>query len=120
MKIRKGDTVIVTKGADKGKTGKVLSVDPEKQVVYVQRVRLVKRHQKPRAAKTGRGPSTGIVEKEAPIPSGNVSLVDPKTGKATRIRMTQPEGEDRASRRRAKARLAIRSGVEIERPSVKS
>ncbi|MBD3161791.1 MAG: 50S ribosomal protein L24 [Candidatus Eisenbacteria bacterium] len=116
MKIRRGDKVIVIKGADKGKIGKVLSVDPVKRVVYVQRVRLVKRHQKPRPTQTGRGPSTGIVEKEAPIPVANVALVDPKTDKPTRIRMSRPEAEDRTSRRRAKVRLAVRSGVEIERP----
>lgn len=119
MKIRKGDTVIVVKGADKGKTGKVLAVDPAKKVVFVQRVRLVKRHQKPRSQQ--QGPSTGIIEKEAPIPVSNVALVDPKTNKPTRVRMSiAEEAEDRQSRRRSKVRLAVRSGVEIERPTTKA
>lgn len=116
MKIRRGDTVVVIKGDDKGKTGKVLSVDTKKKVVYVQRVRLVKRHRKPRSAT---GPdSQGITEKEAPIPVANVALVDPKSNKPTRIRMQQAEGiDDRQERRRAKVRQAVRSNVEIERPT---
>jgi large subunit ribosomal protein L24 len=119
VRIRKGDTVIVIKGDDKGKTGRVLAVDPAKKVVFVQRVRLVKRHQKPRSQRTG--PSTGITEKEAPIPIANVALVDPKTGKPSRVRIEiAEEAEDRQSRRRAKVRIAIRSGVEIERPTVKA
>ena len=116
MKIRKGDTVVVIKGDDKGKTGKVLSVDPGKNVVFVQRVRLVKRHRKPRSA-SGPG-SQGITEKEAPIPVSNVALVDPKTNRPTRIRMSPPQGiEDRTERRRAKVRHSVRSNVEIERPT---
>ena len=115
MKIRRGDTVVVIKGDDKGKTGRVLSVDTRKKVVFVQRVRLVKRHRKPRTA-TGPG-STGITEKEAPIPISNVALVDPKTNKPTRIRAQSAEDiEDRKEKRRAKVRQSVRSGVEIDRP----
>ena len=116
MKIRKGDTVVVIKGDDKGKTGKVLSVDTKKKTVYVQRVRLVKRHRKPRSAS---GPdSQGITEKEAPIPVSNVALVDPKSNKPTRIRMQMADGiEDSTERRRAKVRHAVRSDVEIEKPT---
>ena len=118
MKIRKGDTVVVIKGDDKGKIGKVISVNERKRLVWVQRVRLVKRHQKPRK-QTGM-PATGIVEKEAPIPVSNVALVDPKTNKPTRVRMKLATGaEEKKSARRAKVRLAD-SGVEIERPVMKS
>ena len=119
MKIRKGDTVVVIRGADKGKTGKVLSVDPELGRVVVQRVRLVKRHQKPRGSQSLR---QGIVEKELAIPVSCVSLIDPKSDKPTRIRIEQARVSDgdKVEARRGKVRLSQRSGVEIERPAVKS
>jgi large subunit ribosomal protein L24 len=118
MKIRKGDTVVVIKGDDKGKVGKVISVNETKRLVFVQRVRLVKRHQKP--GRKGGTMTSGIVEKEAPIRVSNVALVDPKTNKPTRVRMKLATGaEDRKSTRRSKVRIAD-SGVEIERPPAKS
>jgi large subunit ribosomal protein L24 len=119
VKIRRGDTVVVIKGDDKGKTGKVLSVDTKKKVVFVQRVRLVKRHEKRKpGGGAGGAMEGGITEKEAPIPIANVALIDPKSNKPTRIRMQCSEGiEDRHEKRRAKVRLAVRSDVEIERPT---
>lgn len=118
MNIRKGDTVIVIRGDDKGKTGRVLSVDTAKRSVVVQRVRLHKRHQKPGRKQTVR---QGIVEKELPIAISAVALIDPKTNKATRIRIELPKvAEDAKEARRGKVRRSIRSNVEIERPSVKA
>jgi len=117
MNIRKGDTVVVIHGTHKGKTGKVLSVDTDKKVVFVQQIRLVKRHRKPGRRQTAQG---GIVEKEAPISVSNVALIDPKTNKRTRVRARVAEAEDKVSARRSKMRVSVRSGVEIERPTVKS
>ncbi len=80
LKIKKGDKVVVNTGRDKGKTGSVLKVMPEENRVLVQGVNIVKKHTKPSAAGTG-----GIVEKELPIHVSNVSVADPKSGKATRV-----------------------------------
>ncbi len=71
LKIRKDDQVMVISGKEKGKTGKVLRVIPEKNVVIVDKLNVVKRHQKP-SAKYKHG---GIIEKEAPIASSNVMLL---------------------------------------------
>ncbi len=118
MKIRKGDTVIVIRGDDKGKTGRVLSVDPGKNTIVVQRVRLHERHQKPGRKQTIR---QGTVEKELPISISAVALIDPKTGKATRFRVEMPKtSESAVEARRSKVRRTIKSHVEIERPAAKS
>lgn len=66
--VKKGDTVLVLAGADKGKTGRVLRVDPGKNRVVVEGVNMIKRHSRP----TQRNPKGGIVEKEAPIHISNV------------------------------------------------
>jgi len=96
IKIRKGDTVIVVAGDDKGKTGRVLSVDSEKQRVIVEKVNFVKRHTKPR----GQGQQGGILEKEAPVHISNVMLFDPKAGKGVRVgtRTTKDGKRERVSR----------------------
>ncbi len=111
--------MVVIRGDDKGKTGRVLSVDPKKKLVVVQRVRLLTRHQKPGRKQNIRA---GEVEKEAPIPISAVALIDPKTNKATRVRAggAGRSESDRETTRRSKVRLSIKSGVEIERPAVKS
>ena len=83
-KIRKGDTVAVLTGRDKGKRGEVLSVNPEEGRALVRGVQMVKRHQKP----TGMNQPGGIIEKEAPIQLSNLALVDPKSGKPTRVGFT--------------------------------
>ncbi|HBG45626.1 MAG TPA: 50S ribosomal protein L24 [Deltaproteobacteria bacterium] len=71
LKIRKDDQIMVIAGKERGKTGKVLRVDPEKEKVYVEKLNLVKRHQKP-SAKYKHG---GIIEKEAPLHVSNVMLL---------------------------------------------
>ena len=80
LKIKKGDTVIVNTGKDKGKKGEVLKTFPEKARVLVQGVNVVKKHQKPTQFAPG-----GIQEKELPIHISNVSVADPKTDKPTRV-----------------------------------
>jgi large subunit ribosomal protein L24 len=96
IKIRKGDTVMVIAGDDKGKTGRVLSVDAEKQRVIVEKVNFVKRHTKAR----GQGKQGGILEKEAPVHISNVLLFDPKAGKGVRIgtRTTKDGRRERISK----------------------
>jgi len=81
LKIRKGDTVMVIAGDDKGKTGRVLSVDETKHRVIVEKVNFVKRHTRAR----GQAKQGGILEKEAPIHLSNVLLFDPKAGKGVRV-----------------------------------
>lgn len=81
MFVKKGDTVKVIAGDDKGKTGEVLQVLPKVNKVIVEDVNIVKKHQRP----TGFGQEGGIVEEEAPIAASNVQLVDPETGEASRV-----------------------------------
>ena len=80
MKIKKGDQVIVITGRDKGKTGDVMKVMPKENTVLVSGINLVKRHTKPTQESAG-----GIISKEKPIHVSNVALIDPKSGKATRV-----------------------------------
>jgi large subunit ribosomal protein L24 len=86
--IRKGDTVMVIAGDDKGKTGEVLQVLPVKMRAVVDGVNIVKRHVK--ASQTEEG---GIVEKPAAIHVSNLALIDPKTGEATRIGRREENGQ---------------------------
>jgi large subunit ribosomal protein L24 len=96
VKIRKGDTVMVIAGDDKGKTGRVLAVDAVKQRVVVEKVNFVKRHTKAR----GRNTQGGILEKEAPLHLSNVQLFDAKVGRGTRVGVrVLPDGRrERVSR----------------------
>ncbi len=100
MKIRKGDQVIVTTGRDKGKQGEVLRAMPKDNKVVVQGVNMVKRHTRPSQTSAG-----GIISKEAPIDVSNVALIDPETGKATRVGFKVVDGE--------KVRVAKKSGKVI-------
>jgi len=100
MKIRKGDQVVVTTGRDKGKQGEVLRAMPKDNKVVVQGVNMVKRHTRPSQTNAG-----GIISKEAPIDVSNVALIDPETGKATRIGYKVVDGE--------KVRVAKKSGKVI-------
>ena len=69
--------MIVISGKDKGKTGKILRVDPQKERVYVEGLNIVKRHQRPTAGRPNA--PVGVIEKEGPIHVSNVALVDPGT-----------------------------------------
>ncbi len=81
MKIRKNDNVQVVAGNSKGKTGKVLKVFPDKNKVIVEGINLRKRHTKP----SQKNPQGGIIEREAPINASNVMILDPKANTPTRI-----------------------------------
>ncbi|MEM6383479.1 MAG: 50S ribosomal protein L24 [Pseudomonadota bacterium] len=100
-RIKKGDTVVVLAGRDKGRSGQVLQVLPKENRALVQGVNLVKKHQ--RAAP---GKEAGIISKEAPIQISNIALRDPKDGKPTRVRFETKDG--------SKVRVAVRSGETID------
>mgnify|MGYP001060435983 FL=1 len=102
-KYKKGDTVIVMTGRDKGKKGEILRVLPVAQRVYVQGVNIVKRHTRATQTQTG-----GIVEKEAPIHMSNLAHIDPKTDEPTRVGL-------KFMADKTKVRYAKRSGEIIDR-----
>jgi large subunit ribosomal protein L24 len=103
LKIRKGDLVKVIAGDSKGKEGKVLEVLTQANRAVVEGANLVSRHTKPNAA----NPNGGIIKKEAPIHISNLAVVDPKTGKPTRVgRKLNAEGK--------LVRVAKKSGEEIK------
>lgn len=100
MRVKKGDTVVVITGKDKGKSGKVLKVFPKANRVLVEGANVITKHQKPNAI----NPQGGIINKEAPIHISNVMPLDPETGKGTRVRIEDRDGK--------KVRVA-KSGKEI-------
>ena len=102
VKIRREDEVIVISGKDRGKTGKVMRVDPKKSRVYVEGLNIVKRHQRPNAA-TGAG--GGVVSKEGPIHISNVMLIDPQDKKPTRVGISREGGQRMRVTRRSNTKL---------------
>ncbi|AIG24600.1 50S ribosomal protein L24 [Brevibacillus sp. 7WMA2] len=104
MHVKKGDMVIVTAGKDKGKKGQVLAALPKKDRVLVEGINLVKKHARPSQA----NPQGGIVTQEAAIHVSNVSLIDPKTGKPTRVGYKVLENGK-------KVRVAKKSGEVIDK-----
>ena len=103
LHIKKNDTVIVLAGEDKGKTGKVLKVLVSENRAVVEGVNIVSKSTKPSA----KYPQGGIVKQEAPIHISNLSLVDPKSGKPTRVGIKLTEDGK-------KVRVAKKSGEEIK------
>ena len=108
LKIRRDDEVVVISGKDRGKTGRVLRVDREKQRLYVEGLNIIKRHQRPmqvqgaqRAEQVG-----GVIEKEGPIHISNVMLIDPKEKKPTRVGVSREDGQ--------RTRVARRSGTKLD------
>ena len=101
FKIKKGDQVVVTTGRDKGRRGEVMEVRRTENRVLVQGCNIVKRHT--RATQDNPG---GIINKEAPLHISNVSLIDPDSGKATRIGYEVKDGK--------KIRIARRSGKALD------
>lgn len=97
--VRKGDLVVVTKGKDKGKRGKVLRVVGQR--VIVEKVNMVKRHTKP----TQKNPQGGIVEKEGTVAIANVLLWDEKLGRGTRTKNATDGGQ--------KIRVGVKSGAKF-------
>ncbi|HEX7217205.1 MAG TPA: 50S ribosomal protein L24 [Methylomirabilota bacterium] len=102
--VRKGDTVMVVAGKERGKKGKVLRVIPEKGRVVVERLNMIKKHQRP-TQKVRQG---GIIEREGSIHLSNVMLVDPGSDKPTRVGM-------KALSDGKKVRVARRSGEMLDR-----
>ena len=102
LHIKKGDTVYVNAGNDKGKTGQVLEVLKDKDRAIVEGINMVSKHTKPNAKQ----PQGGIIKKEAPIHISNLNLIDPKSGKPTRVGF-KVEGDK-------KVRIAKKSGEEIK------
>jgi large subunit ribosomal protein L24 len=103
LKIRRDDQVVVISGKDRGKTGRVLRVDPKKERVVVEGMNIVKRHMKPRPGTTDPG---GVVEKEGPIHISNVMLLDPQDNKPTRVSITREDGK--------RFRVARRTGNKVD------
>ena len=106
LHIKKGDTVFVLAGDDKGKTGRVLSVDAQKNRAIVEGINMVSKSTKPNA----KNPQVGIIKIEAPINLSNLNLVDPKSGKTakpTRIGI-------RVNEEGKKVRYSKKSGEEIK------
>ena len=102
LHIKKGDTVIVLAGKDKGKKGNVQKVLVKEERAIVEGINMVSKSQKPSA----KNPQGGIVKQEAPIHISNLSLIDPKSGKATRVSIKH-DGKN-------VIRIAKKSGEEIK------
>jgi large subunit ribosomal protein L24 len=101
--IKTGDTVMIISGRDKGRTGRVLKVNPNSDKVVVEGVNRVFKHIKP----SQRSPQGGLIQKDAPIHMSNVMPVDPATGKGARIKVEVRDGQ--------KHRVAVKSGTDLGR-----
>lgn len=101
-KIKKGDSVVVLSGKDKGKTGTVSKVMPKLSKVVVEGVNIATRHRKP----SQENPQGGLDRFEAPMHLSKVAVADPKDGKPTRVRFEQKDGK--------KVRVAVKSGETID------
>jgi large subunit ribosomal protein L24 len=113
LKIRSGDRVQVLAGKDRGKSGRVLRVEPAKDRLYVEGLNMTKRAMRPRStherSQFGGGTTSvpgGVIEREGPIHISNVMLLDPKGGRPTRVRIER-DGDRRS-------RVAKRSGTLID------
>jgi len=102
--VRRGDLVVVTKGKDKGKRGKVLRILGERLIV--EKVNMIKRHSKP----SQKNPQGGIIEKEGTISVSNVLLWDDKLGRGTRTRNVVEDG--------VKVRVGVKSGTKFPNPGL--
>ncbi len=107
LNIRTGDKVKVMSGKDRGKTGRVLRVDPKNERVYVEGLAMVKRHTRPKqvAGAQSQAQIGGVIEREGPIHISNVMLLDPK-GEPTRVRIEREDG--------VRVRVAKRSGARLD------
>jgi len=102
LHIKKGDIVYVIAGASKGKTGRVLEISKNRDRAIVEGLNMVSKHTKPNA----KSPQGGIEKKEAPIHVSNLSVIDPDSGKPTRIGRKMVDGK--------RVRYAKKSGKEIK------
>ena len=101
MKLRKGDSVIIVAGKDKGKIGVITHAYPKKDLVLIESVNVKKKHQKARRS----GSKGQMIEKSMPMHVSNVAIVDPKKGGATRIKISRENG--------IRERVAKKSGTLI-------
>jgi large subunit ribosomal protein L24 len=108
LKIRRDDTVQILSGKDKGKTGKVLRVEPKRNRVFVEGANIQKRHVRPRSIRDAQRAEQvgGVIEQEGPIHISNVMLIDPSSNKPTRVGIKREGGQ--------RKRLAKVSGEEID------
>ena len=106
LRIRKGDLVQVVSGADRGKQGRVMEVDPARRRVRVEKVRVQKRHLKPgrRGMRSG-----GVVDQEGFVDASSVMLVDPSTHRPSRVRVETREGRS--------VRVFKKSGAAVPEPA---
>jgi len=102
LHVKKDDTVMVITGKDKGKKGRVIAAYPRENRVLVEGINMIKKHTKP----SQQNPQGGIISQEAPIHASNVMLLDPKSGKPTRIGYRMDNGK--------KVRYAKKSGEVID------
>jgi large subunit ribosomal protein L24 len=111
MKIRSGDHVKVTAGKDRGKSGRVLRVEPAKERLYVEGLNMVKRHTRPQQSQRSsplpgtEGQLGGVIEREGPVHISNVMLLDAK-GEPTRVRIEREDG--------TRFRVAKSTGVRLD------
>ena len=107
-RIKEGDQVIVIGGKDRGKRGKVLRIEPDRNRVYVEGLNIIKRHQRPQQVAGAQRPEQvgGVIEKEGPIHVSNVMVADPKDGKPTRLGVEVENGK--------RYRIAKRSGTRLD------
>ncbi len=101
-KIKKGDTVVVLSGKDKGKSGEVTKVMPKDGKLIVAGANIAIRHRKPTQA----NPQGGLERREAPMHISKVALADPKDGKPTRVRFEEKDGK--------MVRVAVKSGEKVD------
>ncbi len=102
IKLKKNDNVMILAGKEKGKSGKIIRVDREKNRVYIEKVNMIKRHIKPRSAQE----PGGIIDKEAPVDISNVALYCSKCKKAVRFSVNVND-------KGKKVRLCKKCGSEI-------
>ncbi len=107
MRVRRDDMVKVISGKDRGKTGRVMRVDRERERVYVEGLNIQKRHTRPRTIRDAQkgGQVGGVIEREGPIHISNVAIADPKDGRPTRVGFSVEDG--------TKVRIAKRSGTRL-------
>jgi large subunit ribosomal protein L24 len=108
LRIHSDDQVKVIAGKDRGKTGKVLRVEPAKERLYVEGLNMVKRHMKPQQVRDTNREQTvgGVISREGPIHVSNVMLIDPKGGEPTRVRIERENGKP--------LRVGKRTGTRID------
>jgi large subunit ribosomal protein L24 len=105
-RIRRDDEVVVISGKDRGKTGKVMRVDPGKNRVYVEGLNIIKRHTRPSQVPGSANAAGGVIEREGPIHVSNVMLIDPKDKKPTRVGISREDGK--------RFRVSKRSGMKLD------